>query len=98
MEKDHAKTLGLSVHQERLRERINICCPKYDPALTAACTTPNSPLDLTKENISPAIGGPPDRSRVNWIKYNILVSIYQNWLRLEPFIRYWLSKTYQACE
>lgn len=42
--------------------------------------------------------GLQSRSRVNWIKFNILVSIYENWLRLEPFIRYWLNKQYEKGE
>lgn len=70
--------------------------PRYSPSLTAACTAHSSPLCVTIENISPVKQTPLERTRVNWIKFNILVSIYQNWLRLEPFIRYWLSKNYEG--
>ena len=30
---------------------------------------------------------------VNWIIYNMLVSIYSNWLRLAPYILYYLGHT-----
>lgn len=52
MEKNHSKTLGLSIHQERLRERINFTYQKYEPSLTATCT-PNSSSIPNKENMTP---------------------------------------------
>jgi hypothetical protein len=76
MEKDKETGLGLSVHQERLRKRINMPYPRYSPSLTAACTAHSSPLCVTIENISPVKQTPLERTRVNWIKFNILVSIY----------------------
>ena len=96
MENSKEKTLGLTVHRERLRDRINMAQQRYLTSLIAPCTTHSSPLCVTKENISPGRDTPQERTTVNWIKYNILVSIYENWLRLEPFIRYWLSKSYEG--
>lgn len=34
----------------------------------------------------------PNHPKINWLRYNILVGIYENWLRLYPYIQHFLSK------
>lgn len=96
IENNHSFSLGLAVQPERLRHRGPVSPPKYAQFISMTCS-PSLHHHSSKENVSPEPGLQP-RSRVNWIKFNILVSIYQNWLRLEPFIRYWLNKQYEKGE
>ena len=96
IENNHSFSLGLAVQPERLRHRGPISPSKYTPFISMTCS-PSLHHQSSKENMSPE-AGLQARSRINWIKFNILVSIYQNWLRLEPFIRYWLDKQYEKGE